>query len=294
MKALFLVNARSGPNRKRDVSSIIRNSCDWDGYELVACERKDDLDGVIDRAQRDGFDVVFAVGGDGTVHEVAKRLIGTRLALAVIPTGSGNGFARDVGFPLDPAKAIAACSNASILPIDTGEVNGEPFISVFGVGFDAYIAARFEEDRSRGFKTYLRVGARALRDYKAVDYEVTVDGETFRERAFFVAVANSTQYGNNGRIAPQASMRDGLLDIVILRQTSLLAAPIITARLFLGTINRSKAVISRRGREVTIRRAAEGLAHLDGEPVTLPRELQVRVRPQSLNVLVPAANVTAL
>jgi diacylglycerol kinase (ATP) len=284
LKALFLVNARSGSNRKRDVAALIRQSCDWDGYEIAPCERKEDLDAIIERALRERFEVVFAAGGDGTVHEVAKRLIGTPLALAVIPTGSGNGFARHIGFPLDPRKTIAACRDASVVAIDTAEVNGEPFIGVMGIGFDAFVAHRFEEEAQRGLLTYMRAGVRSLIGFKPEDYELTIDSETIRERAIVVAVANTAQYGNNARIAPHASVRDGLLDVVIIRR----ASPILIVRLFAGTLDRSRAVFTRRSAEVTIQRHAAGDAHLDGEPLTLPRELQVRVRPRSLNVLVPA------
>jgi len=289
LKALFLVNARSGPKRKRDIAAVIRSSCDWEGYEIAPCARKEDLDEIVAHAQRDGFDVVFAVGGDGTVHEVAKRLIGTPLALAVIGTGSGNGFARHIGFSLDPPKMIAACRDAHVIAIDTADVNGEAFIGVMGVGFDAFIAHRFEETPTRGLRTYVRIGLRALRQYEAEDYELTIDGDTFRERALVVAVANTAQYGNNARIAPNASVRDGLLDVVILRRASLAMFPVLAMRLFNGTLDRARSVVTRRGKDIVIKRAADGPAHLDGEPVMLPRELHVRVRPQSLNVLVPAS-----
>ena len=289
MKALFLVNARSGPNRKRDIAAVIRSSCDWEGYEIAPCGRKEDLDAIVARAQRDGVDVVFAVGGDGTVHEVAKRLIGTPLALAVIGTGSGNGFARHIGFSLDPPTTIAACRDARVIAIDTADVNGEPFIGVMGVGFDAYIAHRFEEVPARGLRSYVRVGLRALRKYEAEDYELTIDGDTFRERALVVAVANTAQYGNNARIAPKASVRDGLLDVVIVRRASVATFPLLAARLFNGTLDRARSVVTRRGKDIEIKRAADGPAHLDGEPVMLPRELRICVRPQSLNVLVPAS-----
>jgi YegS/Rv2252/BmrU family lipid kinase len=280
MKALFLVNARSGANRKRDIAALIRASCDWDGYELAPCERKEDLDGIVANALRDRFDVIFAVGGDGTVHEVAKRLIDTPLALAVIPTGSGNGFARHIGFPLDPRKTIAACRGAQVIAIDTAVVNGQPFIGVMGLGFDAFVAHRFEEQPARGLRTYVRTGLRGLTKFQPEAYEVMIDGDRIRETAIVVAVANTAQYGNNAKIAPRASVRDGLLDVVILRRATLLSIPMLVARLFAGTLDKHESVV--------MRRAAEIDAHLDGEPRILPRELQIRVRPRSLHVLVPA------
>ena len=283
MKALFLVNARSGSDRKRDVAAIIRESCDWEGYEIAPCQRKEDLDGIIERAHGDRFDVVFAVGGDGTVHELAKRLIGKQLALAVIPTGSGNGFARHIGFPLDPRKTVAACRDARVQAIDTAEVDGRPFIGVMGLGFDAFVARRFDEQPQRGLRTYVRTGLRGLMGFKPENYELIIDGERMHERAVVVAIANTAQYGNNARIAPGASVLDGKLDVVIVRRAALMSL----WRLFAGTLDRSPHVVIRKAAEVVIRREDEGDAHLDGEPVTLPRELQIRVRSRSLHVLVP-------
>lgn len=288
MKALFLVNARSGPNRKRDVAAIIRKSCDWEGYEIAPCERKEDLDDVIERTQKDGFDVVFAVGGDGTVHEVAKRLIGRKLALAIIPTGSGNGLARHLGFPTDPRKTVAACRGARIESIDTVDVNGMPFIGTMGLGYDALIAERFASSHVRGFRSYLRIGTRAFFDYQPGEYEIVIDGQPFQRRAFVIAVCNSSQYGNNATMAPRASVMDGLLDIVVVDPVSFLGAVALLPRLLNRTIEKSSKVKIVRGTQIDIRRADAGPAHLDGEPVMLPRELQVRIRPRSLNVLVPA------
>ena len=290
MKALFLINARSGPNRKRDIAAIIRRSCDWEGYELAPCERKEDLDAIVERAIAEKFDVLFAVGGDGTVHEIGKRLIGKPLALAVIPTGSGNGFARHIGFHLDPATNIAGCRDAKVIAIDTAEVNGQPFIGVMGVGFDASIAHRFETIAARGFRTYLRVGLSELRAFQPERYELTIDGETLHERATVIAIANTAQYGNNMRIAPRASVRDGRLDLTLVREVSVIGAMAITARTFAGTLTASRTVLTRQFREAMIRREHDGPAHLDGEPVLLPRELHIRVRPESLNVLVPQLN----
>ena len=289
LKALFLVNARSGPNRKRDMTAVIRHSCDWDGYEIAPCERREDLDDVVARAQRERFDVVFAVGGDGTVHEVGKRLIGTELALAIMPTGSGNGLARHIGFPVDPRKTVEACRDARVIAIDTAEVNGIPFIGTMGVGYDALIAERFASSHVRGFRSYMKIGMRAFFDYKAGHYEVVIDGRSFQRRAFVIAICNSSQYGNNATMAPRASMTDGILDVVMIEDVSMLGAFALLPRLLEGTIDHSSKVTIARGKEIEIRRASEGGAHLDGEPLVLPRELQVRVRPQSLNVLVPAS-----
>jgi diacylglycerol kinase (ATP) len=288
VKALFLVNERSGRKRAFDIADLIRASNVFES-EIVSCSRKEDVDGIVDQAERDGVDVLFAVGGDGTVHETAKRLIGRTPALGILPIGSGNGFARHIGLPLDPAMTLDACRAGRIVTIDTAEVNGSAFLGVMGIGLDAVIAERFASSNVRGLETYVREGLRAFSEFHAEEYEVTWGTESVRRKAFVIAVANASQYGNNARIAPLASLQDGLLDIVIVHDISILAAPMLLARLFQGTLDRASGVTMVQSAEVTIRRAAAGPGHLDGEPVALPEELRVRIVPQSLRLLVPDA-----
>jgi diacylglycerol kinase (ATP) len=287
LKALFLINARSGARKRYDLEALIRGTCSWKGYQLSLCERKEDLDDLIDAAERDGYEVIYAVGGDGTVHEIAKRLAGRELALGILPTGSGNGLARHIGVPVDPRRALAACAAGRVVRVDMGEVNGTKFAGVMGVGFDAEVAHRFHQSAVRGLKTYVREGFRAYRSHSAGELTVTIDGEILRRPAFVLAVANSSQYGNGAVIAPAASMADGLLDLILIEPVSLPRAGILLARLFAGNLHRSGAVTHRQGREITIVRPSAGAAHLDGEPVTLAQELRIRVHPGALRLLVP-------
>jgi diacylglycerol kinase (ATP) len=289
LKALFLINARSGARKRYDLEALIRDTCSWTGYQLSLCERKEDLDELIDAAERDGHEVIYAVGGDGTVHEIAKRLAGRALALGILPTGSGNGLARHIGVPVDPRRALAACAAGRVMQVDMGEVNGTKFAGVMGIGLDAEVAHRFHTSAVRGMKTYLREGFRAYRQHRADELTITIDGETIRRPAFVLAIANSAQYGNGAVIAPGASMTDGLLDVILIEPVSLPRAAILLTRLFAGTLPRSGAVIHRQGREITIVRREAGPAHLDGEPVTLAQELRIRVHPGALRLLVPDA-----
>jgi YegS/Rv2252/BmrU family lipid kinase len=289
MKALFLVNARSGARRRHGIETLIRDACRHLEHDIVACGRKEDLDGIVDDAERGGIDVVYAVGGDGTVHETAKRLIGRRLALGVVPTGSGNGFARHIGLPMNLRASLQSCRGGRIVTIDTARVNGTPFLGTMGVGFDASIADAFANAGTRGLRTYVRVGIREFRHFAAEEYEIVVDGERVTRKALVVAVANAAQYGNNVRIAPLASLQDGVLDVVVVDDVSLLQAAALLPRLFRGTFHRSNRVTVLRGKRVDIRRPSEGPAHLDGEPVRLPERLSIEVVPQSLRVLIPDA-----
>ena len=286
MKALFLVNERSGRRRDFDIAEVIRRTAECE-YDIVPCGEKNDLAAIVDRAEREAFDVVYAVGGDGTVHETAKRLIGRAPALGILPIGSGNGFARHIGLPLDPAEAIRACRGAAIVTIDTAVVNEEPFLGVMGVGFDAMVAQRFASSTVRGLKTYLVEGMGAFTTFRAEEYEIETDTTTLRRRAFVIAIANSGQYGNNARVAPLASVQDGLLDVVIVDDASLLRALLLLPPLFRGSFHRLRSVTTMQTASVTIRRSSAGAAHLDGEPYVLPAELRIRVVPRSLRLLVP-------
>lgn len=292
MKALFVVNARSGVRRRADMAALLKKTCHEEGagHEVISCAHKEDLDAIIERASAGMFDLVVAVGGDGTVHEVGKRLIGTPLALGIIPTGSGNGFARHLRLPRGATETVRLCSNGLITTIDTAEVNGEPFIGVMGIGLDAEIAHRFSDSSRRGLKTYVREGMRAFMSFKPEHYALVVDGQEAETTAVLIAVANSSQYGNEARIAPLASLQDGLLDVVIIERAALLRMPFLLARLFNGTLDQARGVRFLQGAAVEIRRRTAGPAHLDGEPVTLPETLNVQIRPRSLRVLLPATS----
>ncbi len=282
MKVLFVVNRRSGVQRRDDVTTVIRETCAWE-FEIAEFGEDDNLDAVMRRAEGERFDIVFAVGGDGTVHNVAKRLIGTPLALGIIPTGSGNGLARHLGMPMDAQRALRSCASQRFAVIDTATVNGLPFIGTMGVGFDAWVAETFATRGARGFRTYTRVALSGLRRYPSENYEIEIDDQRLQRRALLIAIANASQYGNNARIAPVASLQDGVLDVVIIERRSISAL----ARLFTGSLQRAPGVTMLRGKHIIIRRPAPGPAHLDGEPITLPERLTIAMVPQSLRILVP-------
>jgi YegS/Rv2252/BmrU family lipid kinase len=289
VRALFLVNARSG--RGRDVAQLSRmidaasRAARWD-FAIEETREKDDLDRIITGDSFAAADVIYAVGGDGTVNEVGRRLIGTNKTLGILPTGSGNGLARHLLLPLDIERSLAAMPTGVSTAIDTATVNGIPFLGTFGIGFDAVVADRFARAGTRGIETYIREAMKAFISYKPQPYEIDVDGEILSETAFVVAVANSNQSGNDARIAPNASLRDGLLDVCVLRNARIIDAPDIIQRLFRGTLHDCSYLLNRKGRRVVIRRAEEESAHIDGEPLSMPRELVVLIHPASLNVWV--------
>lgn len=291
MRALFLINARSG--RGRDISALKKKietaarAAMWD-FAIEMTEEKADLDRLLAGDDFQRTDLIYAVGGDGTVNEVGRRLIGSGKTLGILPTGSGNGLARHLQIPMDLDRALAAMQSGTSVTIDTAIVNGQPFLGTFGIGFDAHVADRFARAGTRGIETYIREAMKAFISYKPQSYEIEVDGEQVSESAFVVAVANSNQYGNDARIAPLASLRDGLLDVCVLKSARVIDAPDIIQRLFRGTLHDCSYISSRRGRKIVIRRAAEEAAHIDGEPLVLPRELTIEILPSSLRVWISA------
>lgn len=292
MRALFILNPASGRRRDHDrLEAEISDRCGRDGITSVVrrCGSKTDLDGILDEARAGGTDLVVAVGGDGTVHEIGIRLIGSPMALGILPTGSGNGLARHLGVSLDPLRAIDAISTGRVETIDTAAVEGEAFLGVAGVGFDAEVAHRFGIHGRRGLETYVRETILLMRSYRAQEYRIFVEGTEERVRALLVAVANSSQYGNQARIAPDASLRDGLLDVCILEQPPLLSVPLLLTRLFSGRLRTGRGVTIRRGRAIEVIRETPGHGHLDGEPVELPARLRFTVNPGSLRILVPSS-----
>lgn len=284
MKVVFIINPIAG--RKRwPVEEIIRTTAGadctirtWSSIAEI---------GDLVASLEDDVEVVAAVGGDGTVHEIGKRLVGRSQALAVIPTGSGNGLARHLGISLNPRTAIQEIHESRIEKVDVGRIDNGFFLGVCGVGFDAVVAHRFAEAGSRGIQTYIRQGFLTYTSYKAEHYEITLDDERLETKAFLVAVANSGQYGNDARIAPLASLQDGLLDVAIVRTGAIVKAPFLIYRLFTGALRDSKEIVLRKARKVRIERDDAGPGHVDGEPVMLPASFDCSLDERALNVCIP-------
>jgi YegS/Rv2252/BmrU family lipid kinase len=233
-----------------------------------------------------GTDLVYAWGGDGTVNEVGGLLAFAEAALAIVPAGSGNGLARALAIPRDPAAALRHALRVPERRIDVGEIAGHIFLNVAGVGFDAHIAAEFgREHGQRGFRRYARIVTRELFGYNARACRVTIETVVTEHRAFLLTVANGPQWGNGAIVAPGARLDDGLLDLVSVESPSRLQLLASVPRLFGGTLDRSRAVTMRQIVEARISGEAPLLFHFDGEPVLSEQaDLLVRVRPGALRV----------
>ena len=292
MKLCFIYNPHSGKNRRRPWlpqhirDFIARRQLD---ASLQVTSGVGHASHLAREAVSRGCDRVIAVGGDGTMNEVAQSLLHTPAALGLVPCGSGNGLALHLGLPtkLNDALELAATPDLPVATIDTGVVNGRPFFNAMGSGFDAEISLRFNRLNRRGLAAYAWVALRAFWKLQPEYVQVCTRGEVVSFHALLVAVANSDQYGNNAVIAPGAKVDDGQLDLVALKPFSLFAAPGLIRALFRGRLDRNRHVVRLTGQAFTLHRTRSELIHTDGEPLFTERTLIVKVQPASLRVIVP-------
>ncbi|RRJ96189.1 diacylglycerol kinase family lipid kinase [Opitutaceae bacterium TAV4] len=304
MKFRFILNPRSGAHRSgEDVTRIIHDFIARHALDatLVLTERPHHATELARQSLADGCELIVAIGGDGTLNEIAAALIGTPATLGIIPRGSGNGLVRHLGLPRAPDAALAGLLTGRPRAIDTGLVNGRhPFLNVVGLGFDVEISSRFNRLTRRGLAGYVRTVCGALLSYRKKNYRVTVHPEgtdnsspvTHELPAFIMAAANSSQYGNEFHIAPGADVDDGLLMLTAIRRVHPLNALPLALRMRCGTLRASRNVLQLTGAHFTVE-STDGVplvCHTDGEvyETTGPR-LDITVRPLSLKIMAPAS-----
>lgn len=290
-RVLFIVNPVSGVNQSRktilaDVVSAQLNSNDFD-CEIKLSESTGHVRELSRAAADDGVDIIVAVGGDGTVNQVAKGLIGSKSILALVPAGSGNGLARHLGIPLDIEKSIQLIGQAKTQLIDTVNMNDDLFVSIAGVGFDALVAKRFSKGTRRGFFSYLRIITKEYTWYRPRKYKLEIDGIEYVRQALFVSFANTNQFGYNTIISPDALIDDGLVDVCIVKKVPMLYAPKVVGLLLARRISKSGFVEIIRAKSVKLSRNKNRVVNIDGEPVKLAKDLHIEVNPLSLRVIVP-------
>lgn len=291
MKIRFILNPRSGRNVRRPwLAGFIREFIAERALdaELVATGRPGHATELAHRALAAGCDRVVAVGGDGTMNEVAQAMLHAPAALGLVPCGSGNGLALHLGIPADLrcALSLAASGSTRVAAIDTGTANGRPFFNAMGSGFDAEVSRRFNRLNRRGLAAYARTGLAAFRARQREWTVIHGGGRTEALHTLLVAVANSDQYGNAALIAPGARVDDGQLDLVAVRPVGFATAAPLVARLFLGNIGGSRRVFRLRSARFVIERAHPGLIHTDGETHETGAIIEVLVHPRSLRLLV--------
>ena len=288
-RVLAIINPIAGTKNKAKIPQIIDQFLDKELWscELRYTERVGHANELALDAVSRGIDCVVAIGGDGTVNEVARALTGTKTALAIVPCGSGNGLARHLHIPMNMARAVEVLNADHVETFDYCAVNERPFFCTCGVGFDAQVSYRFANEGTRGLVTYVRTTISEYFRYRPQPYELFVDDEHIHEDAFVIAVCNAAQYGNNAYIAPRATMQDGELDVTVIHRFNLLSAAVLGARLFTRSIDRDRHITIYRGRHIVIKRARADVMHIDGDPVMMPARLDITCHHQGISIMVP-------
>ena len=287
-KTCFILNPTAGPSRRHDMPALIAQHFGTlePDYEIRLTEHAGHAVALAQAAAADGFRVVAAIGGDGTVNEVGRGLLGTATALGIVPQGSGNGLARHLKVPLALPAALRRLAFPDFSRMDVGVINEHPFFCTAGLGFDAHVSQHFAQAGSRGLSTYLRVTLREYCSYRAVPIRVDLDGRVEETDCYVLAFANASQYGNNAYIAPLADLRDGLLDVCLIDALPVGRALKVSLGMALGNLPQSKAAEYFRVPRARVTAQAPIGYHVDGDYLGHATEFEIDLMPLALHVAV--------
>jgi diacylglycerol kinase (ATP) len=292
VKVRAILNPRAGVGAHRTRDAIERGRPGWTDYAVYLTRAPGHATDLAREAVAGGADVVVAVGGDGTVNEVARAVIGSGAALGIVPVGSGNGLARALRLPLQPVRALEALEKGEVRPIDVGRLNGRVFLNVAGVGFDAVVGHAFHEHGKRGGRRgllgYVLQGLRELSRYKPTPLSVEHGDERFDVAPFVVTAANGPQYGSGAIVNPGAQLDDGRLELVVFEHGPIPRLLLGGFRMFAGGLERTPGYRRLVGTAATITAAQPLSVHVDGDPVAPAARVDVELVPLALRVVVPA------
>ena len=286
---LAIINPVSGTGSKDKIPRLIDTVVDQEKNDvsIVMSEYAGHAHEIATQAVNDGIEIVIAIGGDGTVNEVGSALCGTDTALAIVPSGSGNGLARHLRISMNASRALQVLNNGVVGQFDYCRINDKPFFCTCGMGFDAAVSYKFSNEGTRGFITYIKTALSEYIKYKPQDYVINIDGNELKEKAFVIACCNAAQYGNNAYIAPRATMQDGLIDVTVMHPFNMIESPLIGARLFLRQLNHDNHVSIYRGKHVIIERNQDDIVHIDGDPLVMPARVEIENVSRGIHILVP-------
>ncbi|MBQ0149830.1 MAG: diacylglycerol kinase family lipid kinase [Bacteroidales bacterium] len=290
-KILFIVNPISGGKEKSSLVDEITSFCqnhDID-FEVTYTQGKGHAAAL---AKETDAEVVVAVGGDGTINDVASAIINTDKTMGIIPVGSGNGLARHLG--ITKRNALQNLCDGKVINTDCGEMNGHVFCCTCGTGLDAQIGARFAKKNRRGFLSYVESSIEAWNHFKPEAYEVEIDGEKIYVEATMITIGNANQWGNNAFITPQASILDGMLDIAVVSNLNLLEMSLFLDFLMTKRLHKSHFVQYYKGKQICITRRQAEDVHYDGEPDMLGQKLDIKILEGSLKLIVPVSKTNRL
>lgn len=286
-RILFIINPVAGVRRKDRIPRYINKYLDHNrfDYEVIYTEGRGHATEIARDAVHQGYDIVAVAGGDGSVNEAATGLIGSNTALAIIPSGSGNGLARHLGYSIHIRSTLEIINDYHISNIDVCRVNNNYFFSLIGIGFDAFVAKVFSREETRGFFTYAWSAIKSIAAFDPFSYELCFNGKVLQGKAFMLSVCNSNQFGYNIRIAPGASLQDGMMDVIIVRKMPKWKLPMIVLSLLMRTHLHSRHVQSLRTKELSIHSKGYAYLQIDGETEHKEKDFKISLIPGALRVL---------
>ncbi|MBS1682623.1 MAG: YegS/Rv2252/BmrU family lipid kinase [Bacteroidetes bacterium] len=291
--ALFIVNKFSGGSYRPETELLIREQC-----------KKADIDCRIEFTQKIGhatdlarlaveqkINLVFAVGGDGTVNETAQGLYGSTVAMGILPKGSGNGLARHLGMPMSIKKSVEIIRKHREVLIDVVKINQILSVNVSGIGFDGHVANLFAAGTQRGLVGYTKLVFSEFKKFKPFEASIKLNDKTFEVNPFIIALANASQFGNNACVAPQASLCDGLMDVCVIRKIPLAHLVGFGRKLFTHKLDRSRFVDFYKAKQVSVELNTPVAFHVDGEPMASSKKFDIELKPASLKILSPSESI---
>ncbi len=290
-RIIFIINPKSGTGRYAMAKTAIEKHIDISKYhyKIIETEYKGHAKKIAQQAVKEQAYMVVSVGGDGTLNEISRALVHTNVILGILPAGSGNGLAHHLKISTDFEKAIEVINNGEIIEIDTILLNEKRFVSIAGVGFDAFVARHYDKSTKRGFFPYFKLAFTHFFSYRPKNYLLHINGETLERRALFISFANSSQWGYNTQIAPKASLNDGKFDVCIFKKPSLLKAILLAPKLFSGKIDTASNMEIIQCDCCQIYRPSNKKmhVHIDGEKRKRQQTVTLNLEPESLKVVVP-------
>ncbi len=286
-KVLYIINPISGVGKQKVIENALSKYSDNENISYKISYTKYAKHAIeLCKQEKDNFDAIVIVGGDGSINEASQALINSNTALGIIPTGSGNGFARDLKIPLKISKAIKVINQFHTKKIDAARINSEFFVNVAGLGFDAQIAHKFAELGTRGFKSYVKLTLKEFTKIKRNAYKLTIDDKTIDLEAVMLTIANGKQFGNNAYIAPTASLTDGKLNITVVNLPNVFK-PSLELNNIRKTIDKFKIIRTFKAQKISISSSEEFISQIDGEPSHYKNNIEIEVLPKALHIIVP-------
>ena len=291
-KVFFIINKYSGTGFRPALEGLIVSQCDDLNLECTIefTQDRGHATELAKKASSTGFKRVFAVGGDGTVNEVAQGLVNTTTCMGIIPKGSGNGLARHLGIPMSIKKSLEILKSEQTIDMDTILFNKKLSVNVCGIGFDGHVAGLFGKNGKRGLLGYIKLVTKEFFSFKEFAVDMLADGKTFQRNAFILAIANSSQFGNNATIAPYASVCDQFMDVCFIKKVPLLQSIGFAVKMFSGKIDTSAFVEIIKAKKISIRFPNAMPYHIDGEAMEPEAIFDIVLAPSSLKMIVPDNN----